>query len=233
MADENQSDSGFTAPYVAWGSFENLIDRMAKEGTPQRIDRSYLSNLAGSTQSQLLKSLRDLDLIDEQMRPTEGMKALIGAEDREALFGELIQRHYGEALALGTNATQSQLEELFTRSYGVGGSTRRKSIAFFLAGAKAGGLSVSQHFKTPKVSRPAGTSSRRRSPQTPQAPQTPTQPSRPSGDPKDRYITLLLKKAEESDMSPELLDRIERVIGVADPESTKTSPKPSGGDADS
>jgi hypothetical protein len=39
-SNESNGDGGFTAPYVSWGSFKNLLDRMEGEGLPMRIDRS-------------------------------------------------------------------------------------------------------------------------------------------------------------------------------------------------
>ena len=235
MSDDKNKDSGFTAPYVSWGSFKNLIDRMTEQGLPMRIDRSYLSNMAGSTQSHLLKALKEIGLIDGGNHPTEALKSLVAnPESQSEKVGALVEKYYAEAINLGNGATQSMLEEKFLDSYNVSGSTRRKSIAFFLAAAKFGEITVSQHFKTPKRTRttakkPTGSKQGKKPDDAP----PPTTPP-PSGtdDPKKAYVDLLLKKAAE-DMDADLLDRIERVIGLDPQTPSKTSPKPSGGGPDS
>ncbi len=236
MSDDENNNSGFTAPYVSWGSFNNLLDRMGEEGLPMRIDRSYLSNMAGSTQSHLLKALRELDLIDENAEPTETLKALAAnTESRPERIASLVQEHYAEAVALGANATQSMLEELFAENYNVKGSTRGKSIAFFLAAAKNGEVPLSQHFKPPKRTSSNGSGPKRRKPKggTPPAPETLPPASATSLDKaKSAYVELLLKKADSEDqMDSGLLDRIERVIGFG--EGKTSSPGSSGGDGDS
>jgi hypothetical protein len=201
---------------------------MDKEGLPMRIDRSYLSNMAGSTQSHLLKALRELGLIDKNDHPTDALKELVAPESRSERIGELVQLYYADAINLGDNATQSMLEEKFANSYGVSGGTRRKSIAFFLGAAKEGEVAVSQHFKTPKRVPSNGASPKRKAKK-----EDPPPPPAAStlDDPKKAYVDLLLKKASE-EMDADLLDRIERVIGL-EPQPSKTSVKPSGGDPDS
>lgn len=235
MSDDENSANGFTAPYVSWGSFNNLLDRMGTEGMPVRIDRSYLSNMAGSTQSHLLKALKELDLIGDGNEPTEKLKALVAnAESRPERIAALVREHYAAALDLGSNATQSMLEELFAESYNVKGSTRGKSIAFFLAAAKYGDVSVSQHFKTPKRTSSNGSSPKRKPKgKTPPPADPPTPPATTSLDKaKSAYVELLLKKADSEDqMDSDLLDRIERVIGFG--EGKTSSPTGPGGGGDS
>jgi hypothetical protein len=238
MGDDENNSNGFTAPYVSWGSFFNLLDRMDQEGgVPMRVDRSYLSNMAGSTQSHLLKALRELELINDSQEPTDALKALVAnTESRPERIAALVQQHYSSALALGGNATQSMLEELFAEEYNVKGSTRGKSIAFFLAAAKYGEVTLSRHFKTPKRSASNGGGAKRRKGKGTSPPQTPPPPTPPAtsmASAKASYVELLLKKAEgEDQMDPDLLDRIERVIGFADTDKP-SSPSTEGGDGDS
>ncbi len=236
MSDETNEttetpENGFTAPYVSWGSFKNLLERMEGDGLPMRIDRSYLSNMAGSTQSHLLKALREFDLIDDNGVPTEALRLLVAnAESRPERIGELVQRYYPEAISLADNATQSMLEETFANSYGVTGSTRRKSIAFFLAAAKFGEIEVSKLFKTPKRVSSNGNAKRKAKKQAADPSPAPPPPAA-SDDPKRAYVNLLLKKADE-EMSPDLLDRIERAIGL-DSQPSQPSSATSGGGSDS
>ena len=54
MSTTDQTGVEWTAPYVPWLTLKNVIEKMAKDGSiPGRIDRSYLSNLPGSAQSEL------------------------------------------------------------------------------------------------------------------------------------------------------------------------------------
>jgi hypothetical protein len=231
-SNESNGDGGFTAPYVSWGSFKNLLDRMEGEGLPMRIDRSYLSSMAGSTQNHLLKALRELDLIDSGGHPTEALKSLVASpESRTERLGQIVRQYYAEAISLGDNATQLMLEELFANNYNVSGSTRRKSIAFFLGAAKFGEIEVSKHFKTPKRVSSNGAVERKAKKQTADPLAPPPPPPSTSDDPKRAYVDLLLKKADE-EMSPELLDRIERAIGL-DPQPSESSPATPGGSPDS
>lgn len=68
-----------------------------------------------------------------------------------AIGSRTIPRPYDE-FSLGSNATQGQLQKVFSEEYNVNGSTQRKAIAFFLGACKFAGVEVSKHFKTPKVS---------------------------------------------------------------------------------
>lgn len=205
--------AAFTAPYVSWGSFINLLDRMEQESIPARIDRHYLSNMAGSTQAHLVKALREFDLVDDGKHPTDDLKELVPKEGRPEKIAELIRDHYQAALSLGDNASQSMLEDVFTEQYNVQGSTRRKSIAFFLAAAKFADVPVSRFFKTPKRSPTNGPKTGRARKRQETGDQTPPPPPPPVTDAKQQYINLLLKKAEEN-MDTDLLDRLERVIGI-------------------
>lgn len=205
---------------------------MEGEGLPLRIDRSYLSNMAGSTQSHLLKALRELDLIDDDGHPTEALKQLVAnPESRPERIGDVVRSYYAEAINLGDNATQSMLEEVFANSYSVTGSTRRKSIAFFLGAARFGEIEVSKHFKTPKRVSANGSAKRKAKKKLEADPPPPPLPSPTADDPKRAYVDLLLKKADE-EMSPDLLDRIERAIGL-DPQPSESAPAAPGGDSDS
>jgi hypothetical protein len=142
----------FTPPYGSWTTLHNTIERMAKEGgIPARLDRSYLSNLPGSAQTELLSSMKSLGLIDEQLRPTRDLEILVEeSEGRGGVVKTIIESRYEGPLALGPFATQQQLEDEF-RKYNISGSTLRKAVRFFLAAAKFADIPVSPHFRAPKL----------------------------------------------------------------------------------
>jgi len=140
-------------PYVSFVTLKNTIEKMAREGgVPSQVDRSYLSNLPGSTQAQLIAAMKWLGLIDGQMKPTDILDGLVAQDerDRKDVFQAILGERYPAATSLPPLATQQQLENVF-REMGLSGSTMRKGVAFFLAAAKFSDLAVSPHFKTPRV----------------------------------------------------------------------------------
>jgi hypothetical protein len=149
---------GWTPPYGAFGTLSNTVERLAKEGgIPNQIDRSYLSNLPGSAQTELLQSMRALGLVDEQLQPSRDLELLVQETDgRGGVMQGILEGKYEGPLALGPFATQQQLEDEF-RKYGITGNTLRKAIRFFLAAAKYADIAVSPHFRSPKVDATART----------------------------------------------------------------------------
>jgi hypothetical protein len=130
----------------------SIVVKMEADGTPPRIDRSYLSSFAGGYQTQIIAALRALDLIDAKGEVQASLVELIDDGDHRANhIAELIRRFYKEPVRLGTvYATQGQLEEAF-RDYGINGDTMRKAIGFYLAAAKYAQLPVSKNFRVPSV----------------------------------------------------------------------------------
>src|SRR2546428_665337 len=52
-------------PYISFRTLLNLVERMADEGIPRRIDRSYLGGLSGAYQTQVMAALRSLGLMTD------------------------------------------------------------------------------------------------------------------------------------------------------------------------
>lgn len=154
--EETTSRNGakWTPPYTSFTTLTNTIDRMREEGgPPSRLDGSYLSNYAGGTRYTFLAALKSLALIDAEGKPTPTLTELVGTHDenrQKQIMSDVLHQHYTAALTLPANATQAQLESVF-RNYGIGGSTLRKAIGFYLAAARFAGLTFSRHFKLPKL----------------------------------------------------------------------------------
>lgn len=141
------------APYTSFATLMSTVDRMKEQGgAPDRVDRSYLSNLPGGAQTVFLASCKSLGLIDDDLVPTAKLNELIAvAEDqRKAVVGKLIREFYVGPLSLSERATQHQLEEEF-RKLSVTGSTLRKAVGFFLAATRFAEIPVSPNFKLPKA----------------------------------------------------------------------------------
>jgi len=207
-------------PYISFKTLTNLLERLHETHLPPRIDRSYLDGLSGGYQTQVIASLRWLDLIGENGQVEGTLTPLATApEQRPGIIGELLRTHYSSVFALsGKNATQGQLEEEF-RKFGITGATLRKAIAFFLHAARYAEIQVSPHFKIPPVSSGNGKPAVRKTKNAGKgtaAKEPPPPPPAPdsSADMRTRYLDMLLKKAESQDeMDSGLLDRIETLLG--------------------
>jgi len=218
-------------PYFPFRSLTNLLVRMETEDIPRRLDRGYLSNMAGGSIAQFLTGLRSLGLIDAEEHPERALVELVEAGDqRPALIGNLVRERYPWAVQLGeAKATHQELEEAF-RAHGPTGSTLRKAVAFYLAAARYGGVPLSPFFKE---TRPGGdgaiavrrSTTRRKRKDGQGASDQPPPPKPPEDRPDEtqtmrrEYFDLLREKAASSDsIDTDLLDRIERLIGVMDAE---------------
>ncbi len=161
-ANENATGT-WTAPYASWRTLQNTVERMKNDGgVPGRLDRSYLSNLPGSAQSELQTTMKALGLINDQMEPTALLGRLVEDDGgRPAIVKEILESRYAGPLALGLNATQAQLETEFRTKLGVQGSTLRKAVRFYLNAAAFAGVPLSQHFKSPSATEPGERRQRR------------------------------------------------------------------------
>jgi Family of unknown function (DUF5343) len=146
--------------YVPYKTFTNFINGLRENGIPSRIDRSAMHGMSGSAQAALKSSLEYLGLTNSSEEPTEKLHQLVDADDKSfgAALLPILYAAYpflmGKTLDLA-RATTRQIEEAF-REQGISGSTVTKSIAFFLAAAKAAGVKVSPYVRSASVPRPSG-----------------------------------------------------------------------------
>lgn len=229
-ADSLGDTKGATAPYMSFVGFRNLLDRFASDGLPQIFDRSFFGDLSGSTVAQIRGTLKFFDLIDDDRRPTEILRTIAAADTevlRVEIMRDLTQKKYSNAIALGVDATQGQLVDVF-RASGLSGESVTKAITFYLGLTDYTGLPTSPFFKktatrppTVNGNIPRRSSSRRRKPLGTPPPAQPTTPeghsSNTLGEKKSAYIDLLMKLAEQSaekgEIQSDLLDRLERALG--------------------
>lgn len=223
------ADEGESRIAPAYGSYPSLIkivDKMKEHGIPPVLDRSFFGNQSGSLTAQQRGSLRFLGLIDADYRPTDEMTLLVEADEagRKEILRELAMKAYAEQVKLAqVNGTQGQLADSF-RKLGITGSTVERAISFYLTLAEDLGLPTSSHFK--KIATPAanGTRPRRRKPATKAAAPAAPPPSAPAAAPalspdvqKASYVQMLMElaKANDGEGQKDLLDRIERALGLA------------------
>ena len=140
-----------TPPYVAYKTFISFVDSL-KKAVPGRIDRSVMHTMSGGTQSHMMHALRTMDLVTESGITTESLKALVlseGEERKKTLLQNCLFPGYpflftDPKIDIGT-ATGKQLLEQF-ENVGLRGDSIRRSVAFFLAGAKDAGIKLSPYF---------------------------------------------------------------------------------------
>jgi hypothetical protein len=146
------TDRPLGAPYVSWGTLENLWERLDKDGLPPKIDRSILGGSEGY-KTQMLAGLKWLGLIDPDGKVTPRMEQFIDEPARrQELVAQLFREKYAKQIELGeNNASQRDLELSFQP---LTGNTARKAVSFYLKGAKFADLPLSSYFITPRVRKP-------------------------------------------------------------------------------
>lgn len=214
MSDETAT---FSPPYnVPWATFVNTLLRIANE-SPTKVDRSYLASTAGTVQTYLIAAFRGFGLIDAESRPTEALDefSLLATEKQPEFIGDLLRSYYPTIVSVGErNSTPGELNEAFAEAFPtVTGESRVKALRFYLAGVEFAGLPKSPLWKLPKASPSGPRKASARSKPKPQGERlTPERSTAP--DMKKAYFDLLLKKAEEAGDATDLLDRIERLVGL-------------------
>jgi hypothetical protein len=158
----SKTEEKFSPPYISFRTLTNLVDRLKEEGLPPQLDRSFLGGSEGY-KTQVLAALRGLGMIGPNGEVLPRLTDLVNADNeaRREIIRTILEQYFPEPVRLGSiNATQLQLEDAF-REFGISGDTLRKAVAFYLKGAEYAGIPVSQHFKTPKVTRKAGSAASR------------------------------------------------------------------------
>ena len=243
----------FMPPYnISWTTFLSTLERMAAD-PPSRVDRSYLDSQSGTVQTYLIAAYKSFNLINDEARPTEAVNAFADPDRRKPMIAELIVTNYPTILQLADrNSTPGELAESFSDAFpSLTGESRVKAIRFFLSAAAYADLKLSPLWKAPKA--PRGSSAGRRPSRNGKASQagqplaSPTPPrSKPQSmeEAKLAYFDLLITSASKgTQLDPDLLDRIELLVGVSegrsesgnarseDPDRSDTQPAPSTSDS--
>jgi hypothetical protein len=155
-------------PYLPYKTFRTFIDSL-RQGMPNRIDRSLMATLSGTAQSNLIATLRYLDLIHEHGAPTDKLIRLANSEGGEwqRAFRDALTGAYPFLFQDGfdlSNATAHSFSERFKQV--ASGDTARKCEAFFLAAAKDADLPISRYV-TARGTRNGGNRQKGRRPRQP------------------------------------------------------------------
>ena len=151
-------------PYVPYRTFRNFTDQL-RDGIPARIDRSvWGARYSGSSGIQLMTTLKVLELVEEDGRPTPALEKLVHAEgdERRAVLTSILQRHYVPIFRLDLErSTKAQITEAF-KSYGAREGVLRKCENFFVQAAQDAGIELSQYILARRHTKRASTSARSR-----------------------------------------------------------------------
>jgi hypothetical protein len=224
-----EEESRPVPPYASFATLLHQLERMEREGVPGRIDKTYLVGMAGGTQNQLKHAMRSLGLIGEDgQTPTQALIDLAKKPDeRPQLVASILRERYPTLVGLGQDATKGQLDEALGE-YKLNGVTARKAATFFVLAATYAGIPLSPHIKPkagPSSSAPRRTVRRKRN-----VGQNTEHSVQQNGTPSDKdrmlreYFELLVEKAKQAEKpESDLLNRIERVIGIEVSENERSS----------
>jgi hypothetical protein len=160
----DEAYQSISPPYISFRTFLNLLERLAEDGIPQHIDRSYWKPfLSGSLGPHVMSTLRFFGLIaGADNLPTPDLERLV--EDkvhRKQLFAGMLTKLYAPVFNNIDLArtTMGHLERSFTMYYKMSPDTRRKSITFFLHAAQYADLPLSSYLRDASRTRSAETKS--------------------------------------------------------------------------
>lgn len=134
-------------PYVPYRTFQTFLEFL-QDGIPARIDRSvWGSRFSGSSGTQLMTTLKVLELVDANGHPEPVLEELVFAEGerRRSLLRGMLEDYYKPVFQLDlSRATKNQFHEAF-RSFGAREGVLTKCEAFFIQAAQAAGIQLSQY----------------------------------------------------------------------------------------
>lgn len=157
-------------PYTSFQTIKTVSEMFKEHGLPGQIDRSVLSNLSGSVQSQVLTALRFLGLIGHHDNaPREPFKKLVevhGTDEWPNQLATILRAAYSPIFELKLDtASPAQFNEKFRTTYpAADGDTLRKCITFFLNATREANIPVSPYIM--KNKKPRAASTKRRSPKS-------------------------------------------------------------------
>ncbi len=143
--------------YASYSSWLRLLDALA-ESLPSLIDEHYLASLGLSESSikPLRSTLRFLELINRDGRPTNRLEGLVEALSQggtariEALKGT-VHHSYSHLFSSGFELKSATMEQLrlYFGAMGARGQIQQKCSTFFLNLARDAGLDLPHHLMPP------------------------------------------------------------------------------------
>jgi hypothetical protein len=137
-------------PYLPFSTFNRFLNDLAEVPLPARIDKSVLTGMSLSTQSQMLSAFRYLGLTNEHGEPTDHLTQLVhtSGNARREVLGEIVKQSYENLFRLGIETTSMHdLLGLIWKEGLRSQDTMRKALNFFCLAARSAGISISPHIR--------------------------------------------------------------------------------------
>lgn len=156
---ENKKIHKKLTPYIPFKTFQSFIDSLKKSKViPPIVDTSLLQTMSGSMKTQILSTLKFLNLIDENNHVLESIKNLVGAYDTDAwpeTLRPVIKKAYDHVMhdVNWETGTSQQLSQTFKERANVDGQMLDKSVRFFLSALDSCSYQYSPYFKKRKKPR--------------------------------------------------------------------------------
>jgi len=214
------------APYAPVKAVVSVIERHRQVGLPAiTTDTLVRMGVTQSLAPRTVQALKLLDLIDDAGKPTDEFEAIRKAPmgDLPSALANLIRDVYAPVFSVvdPTTASVTEIEDAFR---GFAPSGQRARMVTLFTGLMAYAKMIAAAPKQAPGPRPKAAGTTRASVRKPKTPITSTTapsadpvtpPQAPTDDMRRMYFDLLLEKAKtEGATDTDLLDRIERLIGL-------------------
>lgn len=217
-----------TAPYGTATGITTVLDTFRETGLGgNKITTAFIKrfSMGEEVARRVALSMRLLDLIDDEGVPTKNLLAFKQAptgEYKKVFANQLYDAYATEFAVLGRDLagkTKTQIEDAFRHFKP--DTLRDRMVTCFLGLCEyAEIIPLSAKAKPGPKPRGAPSVPRQRGQNTPAPPPPPASPPAPPAnialdEARKRYVDLLLTKISEGEPSVDLLDRVERALGIA------------------
>jgi hypothetical protein len=148
MESEKQNGDSKPVPvYLSFKTFQTAVQGLRTHGLPTVLDRTAFGSRSGGEQTQILSAFKFLGLIDDTNKTQPVLSKLVGvtegSADEKGILLSILKQRYANAFALNLeSATPAQLDKAIA-DYGAGGSTKSRSVRFFIKAVEYCGARLS------------------------------------------------------------------------------------------
>jgi hypothetical protein len=159
MESDKQNESQKAVPvYLSFKTLQTAVQSLRSHGLPNVFDRTAFGSRSGAEQTQILSAFKFLGFIDETNRTLSPLRNLVGvaegSAEEKAHLATLLKERYANVVALNLeSATPAQLEKAIA-DYGASGSTKERSVRFFIKAAEHAGIKLSPRLTARKPRSP-------------------------------------------------------------------------------
>jgi hypothetical protein len=150
------TEKPLTPAYASPKSLTTFFNDRRKGPDTDVVDKSLMTNFSGSTQLELMATLKFLGMIGDKGEPQQVYKEYVKATDegRKAMLGPILRKAYPFIFNVPgfdiERATSLTVAERF-RQQNISGSTLSRAVAFFLAVCKEADIKVADNIKPPPM----------------------------------------------------------------------------------